>query len=249
MPFAISPDGTRIHFEVAGSERTSAPVVLCHHGTGGTLQNWHLRGYVDRLSPYARLLLIDSRGHGESDRPDTEGSYALPARVADVVAVLDAADTDRAHFWGYSMGGWVGWGAMAHAPERFVGYVLGGFGPTPDPYYGRTVEDFYGRRLTQASPREQRVMRLIWQETNAFPGALDVLRANQAPLLLYAGDRDPRFESVRDAALANARAEFFALPGLDHGAAFAQAAESVAPRVIDWLSRTAATAPAPRTGS
>jgi len=136
------------------------------------------------------------------------------------------------------MGGWVGWGAMGHAPGRFAGYILGGFGPTPDPYYGRTVEDFYGPRLTQASPREQRVMRLIRKETNAFPGALDVLRSNEAPLLLYSGDRDPRFASIRDAAPGNPRAEFFALTGLDHGGAFAQAAEVVAPRVIEWLSRT-----------
>lgn len=240
MPVAISPDGTPIHYEVAGSEAPGAPSIVCHHGTGGTLQNWHRVGYVERLAPHARLLLIDSRGHGKSDRPDAEGSYALSKRVEDVVAVLGATGTGRAHFWGYSMGGWVGWGAMTYAPERFLGYILGGFGPTPDPYYGRTVEDFYGSRLTEAAQQEQRVMRLIWNETNAFPGAIDVLLANTNPVLLYSGDRDPRYASIRDAQPMNADAEFFMLPGLDHGAAFGQAAADVTPRVVEWLSRVEA---------
>lgn len=240
MPFAISPDGTRIHYEVAGAEAPGAPAIVCHHGTGGTLRNWRLRGYVDRLAPHARLILVDSRGHGESGHPAEDGAYALPKRVEDVVAVLGAAGAAEATFWGYSMGGWVGWGAMTYRPERFTGYILGGFGPAPDPYGGRTVEDFYGPRLTQATPEQQRVMRLVWDETNAFPGAIDILRANTKPVLLYSGDRDPRYASVRDAASMNARAEFFALPGLDHGAAFAQAAETVTPRVTEWLSRVGA---------
>ena len=242
MPFATSPDGTRIHYEVAGSGAPGAPSIVCHHGTGGTLQNWHRAGYVERMAPHARLILIDSRGHGESDRPTEDGAYALAKRADDVVAVLDAAGTAEATFWGYSMGGWAGWGAMTYRPERFTGYILGGFGPTPDPYYGRTVEDFYGPRLMQATPEQQRVMRLVWDETNAFPGAIDVLRANTKPVLLYSGDRDPRFASVRDAASMNARAEFFALPGLDHGAAFAQATDVVVPRVVAWLSRVEARA-------
>ena len=33
-------------------------------------------------------------------------------------------------------------------------------------------------------------MRLVWDETNAFPGAIDVLRANTKPVLLYSGGKD-----------------------------------------------------------
>lgn len=242
MPFATSPDGTRIHYEIAGTTTPGAPSIVCHHGTGGSLQNWHRSGYVEALASHARLILIDSRGHGESDRPTADGAYTLPKRADDVAAVLDATGTAEAVFWGYSMGGWVGWGAMTYRPERFMGYILGGFGPTPDPYYGRTVEDFYGPRLTGATPEQQRVMRLVWNETNAFPGAIDVLRANTKPLLLYSGDRDPRFASIRDAQPINPHAEFFTLPGLDHGAAFGQAAGAVAPRVVEWLSRVGARA-------
>lgn len=242
MPFATSPDGTRIHYELVEDAPAGSPTVVCHHGTGGSLQNWHRAGYVARLAPHARLLLVDSRGHGESDRPTDDGAYALRKRADDVVAVLDASATERATFWGYSMGGWVGWGVMAHRPERIEGYILGGFGPTPDPYYGRTVEDFFGRRLTEATPAEQRVLRLIWAETNAFAGALDALSANTRPLLLYSGDRDPRYDSIRDAQPLSRHAEFFALPGLDHGAGFAQAAETVVPRVVAWLARARAEA-------
>ncbi len=98
MPFATSPDGTRIHYEVAGSEAPGKPSIVCQHGTGGTLQNWHRAGYIEHLAPHARLLLIDSRGHGESDRPDADGAYVLSKRVEDVVAALDATGTSSANF-------------------------------------------------------------------------------------------------------------------------------------------------------
>lgn len=51
--------------------------------------------------------------------------------AADVVAVLDAAGIDRAHYWGYSMGGCVGFRLARASPGRSRSLVLGGTQPFP----------------------------------------------------------------------------------------------------------------------
>ena len=52
-----------------------------------------------------RLVLVDNRGAGRSDRPD--GSFNVADMAGDVVAVLDAAGIGRAHVLGASLGGMV----------------------------------------------------------------------------------------------------------------------------------------------
>jgi pimeloyl-ACP methyl ester carboxylesterase len=78
MPFATSPDGVRVHYELDGE----GPALMLQHGTGGSLEMWKGRGFVERLRDHYQLVLVDSRGHGESDRPRDRASYALPHRAA-----------------------------------------------------------------------------------------------------------------------------------------------------------------------
>ena len=105
MPY-IENSGVRIHYAVEGS----GPELVLLHGFMGSIVDWIALGYVGALQAHYRLILIDSRGHGRSDRPHDEASYALDRRVADVTAVLDALSVETAHFWGYSMGGYIGFG-------------------------------------------------------------------------------------------------------------------------------------------
>src|SRR4029077_6761917 len=76
-----------------------------------------------------RLILVDARGHGRSDKPHDGASYALGSRVADVVAVIDAVGVERVHFWGYSMGGYIGFGMAKYTPQRINALVIGGQHP------------------------------------------------------------------------------------------------------------------------
>ena len=48
----------------------------------------------------------------------------------DVVAVLDDLHLSTAHFWGYSMGGWIGFGMAKYAPERLHALIIGGTDPS-----------------------------------------------------------------------------------------------------------------------
>src|ERR671923_774768 len=59
--------------------------------------------FFERISSFARLILFDKRGTGLSD-PVTEVP-TLEQRVDDVRAVMDAAGSERAAFFGISEGG------------------------------------------------------------------------------------------------------------------------------------------------
>src|SRR5437764_5364754 len=74
-----------------------------------------------------RLVLVDNRGCGRSDRAD--GSFTVANMAGDVVAVLDAAGIRRAHVLGASLGGMVAQELAIRNPERVDGLVLAGTTP------------------------------------------------------------------------------------------------------------------------
>ncbi|MCH7946154.1 MAG: alpha/beta fold hydrolase [Armatimonadetes bacterium] len=124
MPY-VSNDGVRIHYQMEGA----GPPLVLHHGVAASLKRWYQCGYVEALRDRYRLILIDARGHGQSDKPHDRASYAQERRVADVLAVLDDINMERVHFFGYSMGARAGFALAKHAPERIHSLVLGGMHP------------------------------------------------------------------------------------------------------------------------
>ncbi len=63
-----------------------------------------LAAMLGRLAEFSRLILFDRRGCGLSDRGDRHLAPTLQERVADIVAVLDAAGSRRASLFGVSEG-------------------------------------------------------------------------------------------------------------------------------------------------
>ena len=113
MPFAVN-QGNRIHYQVEGK---GPPLVLLH-GIFWRVAGWYRYGYVDALKDKYRLILIDALGHGGSDKSHDGTAYTLPRHVGDITAVLDALEVPQAHVWGYSMGGWFGFGMAKYARDR-----------------------------------------------------------------------------------------------------------------------------------
>jgi pimeloyl-ACP methyl ester carboxylesterase len=124
VPYANN-QGIRIHYEVEGD---GTPLVLLH-GISDTYESWHISGWVESLKKEYRLILIDARGHGDSDKPHDSEAYAMKLMVNDVVAVLDDLKISKAHFLGYSMGGWIGFGIAKYSPQRFHSLIIGGMHP------------------------------------------------------------------------------------------------------------------------
>jgi pimeloyl-ACP methyl ester carboxylesterase len=226
MPFAGN-GGVRIHYETAGD----GPDLVLHHGTMGSGPDWVELGYVEALQDRHRLILIDARGHGRSDKPHDPAAYDLRLRAADVVAVLDDLRVQRADFLGYSMGGWIGFGLAKHFPERFNSFIIGGAHPyaentqairdrmPEDPaVFAAGLEKTYGALLTPA--RRARLLtndlvalRALTQDRESLA---DILPAVTTPSLLFVGELDPRLAQGRRAASEMPNATFFSLPGCDH---------------------------------
>ncbi len=99
MPYARTTDGIRVHYEVFG--RSSAPAVLMIQGLGADKHGWDMQRYV--LALFYRVVALDNRGAGRSDKPF--GQYSLDQMADDAISVLDHAGIDTAHVVGASMGG------------------------------------------------------------------------------------------------------------------------------------------------
>jgi class 3 adenylate cyclase/pimeloyl-ACP methyl ester carboxylesterase len=83
-----------------------------------------LSGLIETLSPLARVITFDKRGTGLSDRVS-----ALPnieTRMDDLRAVMDAAESERAHLLGVSEGGPMSMLFAATFPERVLSLGLYG---------------------------------------------------------------------------------------------------------------------------
>jgi pimeloyl-ACP methyl ester carboxylesterase len=74
------------------------------------------------LPPEWRVVAVDQRGHGESDKP--EQGYAIDDLAADVPTLLDALGLPRAVVVGHSMGSFVARRAAERAPSRVSALVL-----------------------------------------------------------------------------------------------------------------------------
>ena len=116
--WAISPDGTRIAYDSAGS----GPVILLLHGGGGSRLEWHQAGYVQCLQDHFTVVALDLRGHGESDLPTDPTAYTIEKLEQDILAVADACSIERFALWGMSYGGKVGRYLAVHSPrvQQFI---------------------------------------------------------------------------------------------------------------------------------
>lgn len=118
MPFTTADDGTRIHYELAG-RRDGEPLLLVQ-GLGLDQRGWAAQRYA--LGRRFRLVLLDNRGAGASDKP--EGPYDLEVMARDALAVLDAEGIEQAHVMGASMGGVIAQIIAVRDPARVRSLVL-----------------------------------------------------------------------------------------------------------------------------
>lgn len=96
MPFITASDGTRLHYRDEGQGR---PLVMIH---GWTFSGRFFHRNVPVLSEHARVITLDLRGHGDSDKPDH--SYRIARLAADLRDVLQALDLEDATVLGWSIG-------------------------------------------------------------------------------------------------------------------------------------------------
>jgi proline iminopeptidase len=104
------------------------PVIVLHGGPG--LDHTHMSPWLDSLGDEFRLLYVDERGQGRSDRVDP-ATLSLDAFANDVDLLAAALGLDAFALLGHSFGAIV---ATQHAIERgtAAGYVISGGGDSSD---------------------------------------------------------------------------------------------------------------------
>jgi len=121
----IDRAGVSIHYEARGP--ANAPPILLSHGYGATSRMWD--GQVAAFADRWRIVLWDMRGHGEAGDPRDPALYSHALTVADMAAVLDACDIERAVIGGLSLGGVMSLAFHLAHPERVRALMLFDTGP------------------------------------------------------------------------------------------------------------------------
>lgn len=114
-------DGARLAYSDTG---TGLPVLAL----AGFSRNGRDFDYLARHLSGVRLIRLDSRGRGESDRTGPE-TYTVAQEARDALALLDHLGVDRAAVIGTSRGGLLGMVMAASAPHRVCGLCFNDVGP------------------------------------------------------------------------------------------------------------------------
>ena len=263
MPYATNHlDGTRVYFEDDGGP--GSPVVLL----GGFLdpiavvRNAPIARALHDLADEFRLVFIDHRGHGRSDKPHEPEAYAMRLRVADVVSVLDELDLACAHHIGISWGGRLLFGVGEHAPERACSLVVIGQHPYQIDATGplarvvgealaasakegigslvRAFEAIAGRYPDPVRDAylasDAAAMRAAWAAAMAEGAVSDDLAAwRKRVLICVAADDVDFFDQARRAAREIPNASFVEIEGTDHLGVDTTRVDPVLPAVLRTL--------------
>lgn len=237
--------GVRIHYT---DEGTGAPVVLVH-GLGVPAQpQWRAGGQTAALLKNHRVIALDNRGHGRSDKPHDPGQYGAEM-AEDLARLLDHLQIRKAHVVGYSLGGLITLKFVATHPDRVLSAAVcaAGWGvqrPTPEnlAFAEGVAREFehgeIGLLLKRLGgyPQLNFAERLGVRTALALSGmslslaavvrglqGLDVteeqLRANTVPVLTLIGDKDGLLPDAQALHDHMANHKLVILPGADHGSA------------------------------
>ena len=195
-----------------------APTLILLHGNGE--DHTYFVKQIPAFSPHFRLVLMDTRGQGQSTGGDGELNFSVFA--ADLLALMDHLQIAKAHLLGFSDGGNLALTfALAH-PERVQSLILNGANLEPGGVKLSTqlpiVLGYGCCRLLSPFSRKARqngaVLGLMVNHPHIPPQALAALTM---PALVIIGERDmirDRHSQLIARSLPNA--QFVRIPGGDH---------------------------------
>ena len=174
MPTFASFDGTTLAYHDDGE---GAPVVLLHGFAADTNLNYVRSGVFDLLLDAGhRVIALDARGHGLSEKPYDASAYADDAMRRDVQALLDELALEHCVVVGYSMGAAVTLRLAMTDPRPTAVALLGA---------GENMADKEGgieRRTSMAEAFRVDDVDALPERVRAFREMADAIRADREAL-------------------------------------------------------------------
>ena len=114
--------GRTYHFVDTGSPTPSAPTILCIHGFP---DSWYgYRYQIPHWAKVARVIVPDMLGYGGTDKPHDASEYSSKKLCADLTALLDLLDVQRAIVVGHDWGALIAGRFALWAPDRLKALVM-----------------------------------------------------------------------------------------------------------------------------
>jgi pimeloyl-ACP methyl ester carboxylesterase len=238
----FSSGGVQIHYFVTGQ---GEPVLLIHGFAVNAYLQWSLPGIIRSLAKDHRVIALDVRGHGKSDKPTDADKYG-PEMAEDAVRLLDHLKIAKAHVVGYSMGALITGKLLALHPDRLLSATLGGAGvfpagAQPPPFVEKLAHSLeegkgIGPLLNALTPPGKRnpsetTIKIINRLTIGANGKVlaavvrsweklgvskEQLRANKVPTLALIGEKDPLKKTVDFIQEDMANLQVVVIEGKDH---------------------------------
>jgi pimeloyl-ACP methyl ester carboxylesterase len=236
-----SGDLTLAYDDIAGDG--GGTVVLVHGFATSAEENWRRLGWYGAFERRgARVVALDLRGHGRSDKPHDAAAYDVAAMASDIVALMDHLDIGRADVMGYSLGARLAAMTADSHPDRARllepreveagAMTMAQAMRAPDPSIV-TDATLRGFRQFAENQGEDRLALAACSEGLATSATAVIFGAVRAPTLVVAGSRDDIAGSPDGLAEAIAGAKAVTLPGCDHFSAIPHALFKAA--VFDFL--------------
>ena len=221
MTEKFNSDGVEIAYHQWGE---GAPILLIHGFASNMKVNWRDTGWVTALTEAGyRVIALDNRGHGESEKLYEKALYLAPMMAEDARRLLDHLKISQTHVMGYSMGARISAFLTMHNPARVRSVVFGGMASNLVHGVGGAEEIAQALlvpKLADVTDRSARGFRIFADSTKADKQALaacilssrvkikaGALAAIKCPALVVAGELDEVAGSVEGlvAMLPNAR--------------------------------------------
>jgi pimeloyl-ACP methyl ester carboxylesterase len=200
-------DGLSVFYRDYAQAAEGTPVVCLH---GLTRNSADFEDLAPHLAQQRRVLAMDVRGRGRSERDPNWGNYRPDVYVQDVWNMLDDAAIEHVVVIGTSMGGLMGMMMGALRPERVAGLILNDIGPDIDPVGLERISGYVGVVTPVASWDEARET-LRRNNEIALPG-LSESDWDRMARRWYREDEHGRLAPNYDPAIARAMNETGAAP-------------------------------------
>jgi pimeloyl-ACP methyl ester carboxylesterase len=171
-------NGVRIRYV----EQGQGPAIVLMHGYTGTLDRHFIaNGVFANLARDYRVIAMDLRGHGKSDKPHDPNAYG-ETMAGDVVRLLDHLKIPRAHVLGYSLGAMIAGRLATMHPARLIGVAYVASLPFLE---GATYMDTFARDSVKELESDLPFKSLVAavQAPGAKPPSDDEIRQLVAPLV------------------------------------------------------------------